>query len=112
MLLRKICEKGNYARREIWITTEFTSWRGFGDLSPPNRTFLCIFNSRMLLQILGMGTLMVVPLEVIDLMMVILSSSIPVWLVDSMLRQDIVAHHSSPLCCPSHFGSLQISLLF
>jgi hypothetical protein len=51
-----------------------------------NRTFLCIFNSGMLLQILGMGTLMVVPLEVTGLMMVILSSSIPIWLVDSMLR--------------------------
>jgi hypothetical protein len=59
-----------------------------------------------------MGTLMVVPLEVIGLMMVILSSSIPIWLVDSMLRQIVVAHQSSPLCCPSHFGSLQISLLF
>jgi hypothetical protein len=66
----------------------------------------------MLLQILGMGTLMVFPLEVIGLMMVILSSFIPVWLADSMLRQVVVAHHSSPLCCPSHFGSLQISLLF
>jgi hypothetical protein len=66
----------------------------------------------MLLQIPGMGTLMVVPIEVTGLMMVILSASIPVWLVDSMLRQVIVAHHSSPLCCPSHFGSLQISLLF
>jgi hypothetical protein len=59
-----------------------------------------------------METLTVVPLEVIGLMMVILSSSIPIWLVDSMLRQIVVAHHSSPLCYPSHFGSLQISLLF
>jgi hypothetical protein len=25
-------------KREIWITTEFTSRRGFGDLSPSNRT--------------------------------------------------------------------------
>jgi hypothetical protein len=65
----------------------------------------------MLLQIPGMGTLIVVPLEVIGLMMVILSSSIPVWLVDSMLRRVVVAHHSSPLCCP-YFGSHQISLLF
>jgi hypothetical protein len=45
-------------------------------------------------------------------MMLILFSSIPIWLVDSMLRQIVMAHHSSPLCCPSHFGSLQISLLF
>jgi hypothetical protein len=66
----------------------------------------------MLLQIPGMGTLMVVPLEVIGLMMVILSSSTPVWLVDSMLRLVVVVHHSSPLCLPSHFGNLQISLLF
>jgi hypothetical protein len=86
MLLRKMCEKGNYARREIWIITEFISQRGFSDLSPPNRTFLCIFNSGMLLQIPGMGTLMVVTLEVTSLMTVILSSSIPIWLVDSMLR--------------------------
>jgi hypothetical protein len=26
------------ARELIWITTEFTSWRGFGVLSPPNGT--------------------------------------------------------------------------
>jgi hypothetical protein len=32
--------KENYAmlKREIWITTKFTSRRGFGDLSPLNRT--------------------------------------------------------------------------
>jgi hypothetical protein len=66
----------------------------------------------MILQIPGMVTLMVVPLEVTSLMMVILSSSIPVWLVDSMFRQVVVAHQSSPLCCPSYFSSLQISLLF
>jgi hypothetical protein len=32
--------KENYVmlKRQIWITTKFTSRQGFGDLSPPNRT--------------------------------------------------------------------------
>jgi hypothetical protein len=32
--------KGNYVmlKREIWITTKFTSQQGFNDLSHPNRT--------------------------------------------------------------------------
>ena len=25
-------------KREIWITAKYTFWRGFGVLSPPNRT--------------------------------------------------------------------------
>ena len=31
--------------REIWITTEFTSRRGFGDLSPPDRTSCLVQSS-------------------------------------------------------------------
>jgi hypothetical protein len=84
-------QKSKYAKVKIIyamlksLTANFTLWRGFSVLSPPNRTSPVLLILRVHQSALEMKTLMVAPLVMVTLMMMPHFLSRPAWSVNLSL---------------------------